>query len=155
MDIVLRKWQIEDALALYEICKDKQLRKHWYYPYLYPYTIERSHACIQFYQHANPIRFCIRAILYKDHICGWIQTEVCGYGCAELSYWLASAYQQQGIMSEAVKQMCEISFQVLDIQTIYARVQMENVASQNVLLKNQFIESKDTAPIYLYYLHRF
>lgn len=155
VDVVIREWQEKDAQGLYELCKDKNLRKNWYYPYVYPYTYERSLACIQFYQHANPIRFCIRAIHYKKQLCGWMQCEVCGYGCAELSYWLHSAYQRQGIMSEAVRQMCEISFQKLDIQTIYARVQMDNYASQSVLLKNKFTENKDTAPIYMYFLHRF
>lgn len=155
MDVQIREWQEADAKRLYELCTDKSLRKNWYYPYLYPYTSKRAFACIQFYRNANPIRFCIRAILYQNEVCGWIQSEVCGYGCAELSYWLNQEYRKQGIMSEAVRQMCDVSFQALEIHTIYACVQMENIASQKVLRKNGFLESKDTAPIYMYFLHRF
>lgn len=154
MDVIIREWQEEDAQDLYELGKDKRLRKQWYYPYLYPYTAERSLACIQLYRNANPIRFCIRAIVYQKKVCGWIQCEVCGYGCAELSYWLGFAYHGQGIMQEAVRQMCEEGFRLLEISTIYARVQMENIASRRVLSKNGFIENRDTAPIYLYFLHR-
>lgn len=152
--VYLKTWERSDAQALYELCKDESLRKNWYYKYLYPYTIKRAEECIDFYRNANPYRFYIQAIMQDHQVCGFIQCEVKNYGVAELSYWLASSYRKQGIMEEAVALMCEASFQALEILTIYARVDMKNIASQHVLLHNGFQESRETVPIYMYFRHK-
>ena len=46
--------------------------------------------------------------------------------------------QSKGLMTEAVKQICEIAFSELDIIRITGLVYEPNIASQRVLKKNGF-----------------
>lgn len=153
MKVALRKWRLEDAQQLVYLCKGKSLRSAWNTQYAYPSTIHQAKKCIAFYQSANPLRFRIYAILYKEISCGFIQVEVKSKGCAEISYWLGEVYREQHIMRQAVHLACQYSFEELLIRTIYARVDMKNIASQKVLLANGFIETKEMVPIYMYFLH--
>lgn len=151
--ISIRLWKQEDAKALYELCRNGELRPYWPHHLPYPYTLEKAIICVNFFIQANPLRYAICAICENQVVCGYIQCFVTGYDCAELSYWLHKAYRQKGIMKYAVSKMCKYAFQCLPIQTIYAHVPMQYIASQTVLLQNHFIESKETAPIYLYFYH--
>ena len=57
---------------------------------------------------------------------------------AELSYWLAEPYWNQGIATEAIRQMVEYCFYYFDIVRIYAEVFEINKASMRALEKNGF-----------------
>ena len=58
---------------------------------------------------------------------------------AELGYILATPYWDQGIMTEATKEICTLAFQTLDLARITAEVYAPNKASQRVLEKNSFV----------------
>ena len=57
---------------------------------------------------------------------------------AELSSWLAEPYWNQGIATEAIRQMVEYCFYYFDIVRIYAEVFEINKASMRALEKNGF-----------------
>ena len=57
---------------------------------------------------------------------------------AELGYWLAEQHWGKGIMSKAVKLVCNFGFNKLKLQRIYATVFIQNKASARVLEKMGF-----------------
>ena len=66
---------------------------------------------------------------------------------AELGYYIAQEYWGKGIMTEAVKQICEYVFDSSDIIRIYAEPFAHNSASCRVLEKQV---SSMYSPVYLY-----
>ncbi len=57
---------------------------------------------------------------------------------AELEYYIAEEYWGRGVMTEAVKQICEYVFSKSDIIRIYAEPFAYNIASCQVLEKAGF-----------------
>lgn len=58
---------------------------------------------------------------------------------AELEYFLDEPFWSQGIMTQAVSQVCDRAFSCLDILRISASVFSANMASRKVLEKNGFL----------------
>ena len=58
---------------------------------------------------------------------------------AELGYWLAEPFWGKGIMTTAVKEMLEYSFNNFEINRVFARPFGNNVGSQKVLEKAGFV----------------
>ncbi len=56
----------------------------------------------------------------------------------EIGYWLATAYRGKGIMTEAVKAICEYGFTTRKLQRIEAPVYSFNLESEAVLKKCGF-----------------
>lgn len=154
MKISLRIFEQQDSEALYNLCKDVSLKSQWDQAYVYPNTEANASKCIRFYREADSYRFYIRAIFCDEQLCGYIQLEYKAYGCGELSYWLGEAWRKQGIMHQAIQQMCTLVFQTSYIVSIYARVDMENKSSQRVLKQLQFDEVIDMCPVYMYFMHK-
>lgn len=151
----LRKWQLDDAAMLVELCKDHAIRSQWNYHCPYPYSIKKAEFCIQFFRHANPLRYRIFAISYHHELCGWIQCVMAANQCAKLSYFLADEYTRTGALKEAVSQMCTYCFDEWNVLSVYAKAAIEQRDMQNILLANDFVELRDTAPIYIYFRHCF
>lgn len=83
-----------------------------------------------------------RAIILDGKIVGSISVECrpdVYYRDCEIGYLLLTEYWSQGIMTEAVKQMCEEAFEKLDFARITGIVYTENEASWRVLEKNGFV----------------
>ena len=57
---------------------------------------------------------------------------------AELGYYLAEEYWGQGIMTEAIRQLCRWIFETTDILRIYAEPFAGNTASRRALEKAGF-----------------
>ena len=57
----------------------------------------------------------------------------------EVSYDLAQEYWQKGIMSKALKQICDYGFYEFKVNRIEANVVPQNLPSQNILIKNGFV----------------
>lgn len=58
---------------------------------------------------------------------------------SEIGYYLLQEVYSKGIMSEAVRQICEIAFETLDIIRITGLVYEPNIASRKVLERNGFL----------------
>ena len=83
-----------------------------------------------------------REIVVKDKIVGNISVEQKDdvyRKDAEIGYSLLQEESSKGIMTEAVRQICDIAFQELDIIRITGLVYEPNIASRRVLEKNGFI----------------
>lgn len=57
---------------------------------------------------------------------------------AEMGYFLLTEQWNKGIMTEAVRQICELAFRELDLVRITALVYSQNIASRKVLEHNGF-----------------
>ncbi len=82
------------------------------------------------------------AIFYKGKLAGAIglhRMDDINRFTAELGYWIGEPFWNKGIASVAVKKMIQYGFQNLDINRIFASTLETNIASQRVLLKNNFI----------------
>ena len=83
-----------------------------------------------------------RAVLADGKVVGNItveqKTDVYCKDC-EIGYLLLTEYWSKGIMTEAVRQICDAAFSELDIVRITGLVYAPNVASQKVLEKNGFV----------------
>lgn len=71
---------------------------------------------------------------------------------AQLAYWLAEPFWNQGITTEAAKAIIEFGFGSLNTDLIYADCYSTNLASEKVLQKCNFSFHKKTGNILLYVL---
>jgi ribosomal-protein-alanine N-acetyltransferase len=71
---------------------------------------------------------------------GWITLVVSNWehGLAEVGYALSSAFQGQGVMSEALQRLLTDLFSHTLVERVEARCALENLASQRVLEKSGF-----------------
>lgn len=149
--INVRKWQYDDAAALFALGRNRNMRNSWHYSY--PYTQRKAEDCIQFFLHANPHRYAIYAVVINDQLCGWIQAKSVEHQCAELTYWLKYDNPDTSTLKAILKQMIPLAFEHLDILTLYMKTAMEETALRRALIQLGFVENNETVPIYLYYLH--
>lgn len=59
---------------------------------------------------------------------------------AEIGYAVLPAYWNQGIISEAIKAVCDFGFNRIGIHSIEANLNPENIRSARVLEKNGFVK---------------
>jgi len=70
-------------------------------------------------------------------ICLWNLSKESSKG--ELGYDLATAFQRKGIMNEAIKKVLQFGFDVMNLNTIEAYTQNNNIGSIRLLEKNNFL----------------
>ncbi len=106
----------------------------------YPYT-EKDGKEFIIRTHQNDNSKLVRGIAVSNEIIG--VTGV--YRCedvyrigAKTGYWLSEEYWGKGIMTEAVKQMTELSFKQWSIDRVEARIFSSNPASMKVLEKADY-----------------
>ncbi len=70
---------------------------------------------------------------------------------ADISYFIGDlSYQKMGIGTSAIKKMLEISKKKFKLKKIFAGVYSNNISSQKVLIKNQFLLEGKLKNKYLY-----
>lgn len=57
----------------------------------------------------------------------------------EIGYWLSEAYQKQGIITNAVKELCNFAFTTLNINRVVIKCAKENIPSINVANRLGFV----------------
>ncbi len=137
----LRKWQYSDAERLASILSNKKILDHLRDGIPYPYTKQDGIEFISAMLSAKEGDTFAFAITVADAVAGSIGVFRQGNihrQTAELGYYIAEEYWGQGIMTEAVKQMCEYVFANSDILRIYAEPFAYNTASCRVLEKAGF-----------------
>ena len=136
IDFELRKWDREfaDDLAIHANNKNiaANLRDAFPHPYTKKDAKDYIAHCI-----ANEGRTQIcRAIYVNDEAVGSVGIfigEDVYRKSAEIGYWLSEKYWDRGIMSQAVKSICEKAFERFDIVRIYAEPFYDNTPSRKVL----------------------
>lgn len=141
MKVELRKWSLKDKKSLIEICS-KIDRSYLSDRLPNPYTNDSAEWWLNMVNENEGKKSVFRAIVVNDKIIGTIsveQKEDVYRKDAEIGYFLLSEQWSKGIMTEAVAQICEISFRELDIIRITGMVYEPNTASRKVLEKNGFV----------------
>ena len=142
MTLELIKWSPALKQELIDICNDVD-RTFLSNRLPYPYTEESADWWLGMVSGHDGKDGVFRAISVDGKIVGNISVEqkadvYCKDG--EIGYLLLTAYRSRGIMTEAVRQICKISFSELDIIRITGLVYAPNIASRKVLEKNDFVQ---------------
>jgi len=138
-DFTLRPWHAGDLDNLVKFANNYNIARYMTNQFPHPYSIENGKVFIAFATGETPPR--ILAIDVNGVAAGGIgvhpQHDI-QFKNAELGYWLAEPYWNQGIMSRAVRQMVNYTFGNFDLERIFARPFGSNTASQKVLEKAGF-----------------
>lgn len=141
MEIKLVKWSENLKQDLIHICNEVD-RSYLSNRLPYPYTEESADWWLGMVAEHDGKDGIYRAIAVDGKIVGNItieQKEDVYVKDAEIGYLLLTEYWSKGIMTEAVRQICEIAFNELDILRITGLIYAPNFASEKVLRKNDFI----------------
>ena len=142
MNFELRHWTIDDLKDL-SIMMNGINRNYLSDGLPNPYTVESGKWWLENVVFPNEGTDGIyRAIIIDGNIAGMISLtkKIDVYRKdAEISYVLANEYWRNGIITEAVRIICELAFEMLDIIRITGVIFGPNEASRKVLLKNGFV----------------
>lgn len=141
MKFTLQKWNEKFVPDVAEFADNpdiaRNLRNVFPSPYTYADAEWYVNDCIS---KGDRDQLC-RAVVADNRAVGsvglFLQQDVCCKS-AELGYWLAEPYWGQGIMTSAVRQLCETAFKTFDIIRIYAEPFAYNTGSRRVLEKAGF-----------------
>ena len=137
----IRKWKLSDAAALAVAISNKKILNNLRDGLPYPYTEKDGADFISDMLSANEDETFAFAITVDNKVIGNIgvfRQENIHRQTAELGYYISEEYWGKGIMTEAVKQICEYVFSNSDIIRIYAEPFAYNTASCRVLEKAGF-----------------
>lgn len=141
MNINIRKWRISDAADLALAVSNKKVQDNLRDGLPYPYTEQDGAEYIQAMLSADENNTFAFAVTADDKAIGSISVfrqENIHRRTAELGYYIAEEFWGKGIMTEAIKQICDHVFQNSDIIRIFAEPFAENKASCRVLEKAGF-----------------
>lgn len=141
MRVELRKWSMADKQALITIYN--QIDRSYLSDRLpNPYTEASADWWLHRVEETEGKCAIFREIVVDGKIIGTISVEQKAdiyRKDGEVGYYLLADYSGKGIMSEALRQICELAFQELDILRISGLVYEPNAASRRVLEKNGFV----------------
>lgn len=137
----IRKWELSDAKGLAIALSNRKVQDNLRDGLPYPYTEQDGADYISAMLSVNEDETFAFAITADNNVVGSISVFRQGNihrQTAELGYYVAEEYWGKGIMTEAVKQICEYVFNKSDIIRIYAEPFAYNIASCRVLEKAGF-----------------
>ena len=141
MNCKIRRWELSDARDLATALSNKKIQDNLRDGLPYPYTEKDGKEFISTMLAANENDTFAFAITVNGKVIGSIgafrQTNIHNK-TAELGYYIAEEYWGKGIMTEAVKQLCDYVFYHTDIIRIYAEPFSYNIGSCRVLEKAGF-----------------
>jgi RimJ/RimL family protein N-acetyltransferase len=149
-DYMIRSWEMDDVPAIVRYANNKRIWRNLRDAFPHPYTLNDAQDFLNKVTAHDPE--CVFAIATKTEAIGGIGLvlgeDVHRY-TAELGYWLAEPFWNQGIMTLAVKRIVEYAFANLDLCRIYAEPYDGNDASVRVLEKAGFqYEGKSKCSVY-------
>ena len=141
MNCKIRRWELSDARDLATALSNKKTQDNLRDGLPYPYTEQDGQEFISAMLAANENDTFAFAITVNGKVIGSIGAFRQGNihrQTAELGYYIAEEYWGKGIMTEAVKQLCDYVFSNTDIIRIYAEPFAYNIGSCRVLEKAGF-----------------
>ena len=141
MIVKIRKWRLSDAADLARALSSKKIQDNLRDGLPYPYTEQDGKEYISAMLSADENETFAFAVTADDRVIGSISAFRQGNihkRTAELGYYIAEEYWGKGVMTEAVKQICEYVFDRSDMIRIYAEPFADNTASCRVLEKAGF-----------------
>ena len=141
MTCKIRKWELSDARELAASLSNPKVQNNLRDGLPYPYTERDGASYISAMLSADENEAFAFAVTADSKVVGSIgvfrQTNI-HRQTAELGYYIAEEYWGRGIMTEAVKQICEYVFDKSDMLRIFAEPFADNAASCRVLEKAGF-----------------
>ena len=108
----------------------------------FPSTVEDSRKVVESFSWNDETKQCCRAIVVNGEVVGsialFIKNDVYCKS-AEIAYWLGEPFWGMGIMSQAIKQLCDAVFEEYDIVRIFAEPYAHNMGSRRALEKAGFV----------------
>lgn len=141
MECKIRKWMLSDALDLTAALSNKKVQEKLRDGLPYPYTEQDARKYISAMLAADESDTFTFAVTAAGKVIGSISAfrqDNIHRQTAELGYYIAEEYWGKGIMTEAVRQLCDYVFTHSDIIRIYAEPFAYNVGSCRVLEKAGF-----------------
>ncbi len=141
MKCKIRKWKLSDAKDLAKALSNRKVQDNLRDGLPYPYLEQDAIDYISSMLSANDDDTFAFAITLDDKAIGSIgvfRQQNIHRQTAEMGYYIAEEYWGKGLMTEAVKQICEYVFEHSDIIRIYAEPFSCNVGSCRVLEKAGF-----------------
>ena len=141
MNVTIREWKKTDAMSLSAALNNEKVLNNLRDGLPYPYTEKDAEGYINFILSSNPKDTFAYAVDIDGKAVGSIGAFRQGnihFRTAELGYYLAEEYWGKGIMTEAVKLLCEKIFAETDIIRIFAEPFTCNAGSRRVLEKAGF-----------------
>jgi len=141
MNCKIRKWKLTDAKDIAVALSNKKIQDNLRDGLPYPYTEQDGIDFISSMLSANEDETFAFAITLDDKAIGSIavfRQQNIHRQTAEMGYYIAEEYWGKGIMTDAVKQICEYVFKNSDILRIYAEPFAYNAGSCRVLEKAGF-----------------
>lgn len=141
MKCQLRKWKLSDAADLASALNNEKVLNYLRDGLPYPYTQKDAQHYINSILSSNPNETFAYAIDVDGKAVGSIGAFRQGnihFRTAELGYYLAEEYWGKGIMTQAVKQLCQKLFAETDLLRIFAEPFAYNIGSRRVLEKAGF-----------------
>ena len=142
MDCKIRKWEQSDAKDLATALSNLKVMENLRDGLPYPYTEKDGTDFISAMLSADQNDTFAFAITVNDKVVGSIGAFRQGNihrQTAEMGYYIAEDYWNQGITTEAVKQLYEYVFENSDIIRIFAEPFAHNTQSCRVLEKAGFV----------------
>lgn len=137
----LRKWRLSDAKDLAAVLSNRMILNHLRDGLPYPYTEQDAAEYITAMLSAEEGNTFAYAITAEDKAIGSIgafrQSNIHSRS-AELGYYLAETHWGRGIMTDAIRQLCDTLFQTTDLIRIYAEPFSYNIGSCRALEKAGF-----------------
>lgn len=135
-DVRLEPWGRHHKTGLLEAAHDERIARHMTDRFAYPYTDADADQWLAICEGEDPpLNF---TILVDGVVAGGLGAEPRDdvfTGSAEIGWWLAPAYWNQGIMTTAVKRLIEYCFEELGLYRVEAGVFHTNPASARVAEK--------------------
>ena len=141
MNCKIRKWKLTDAKDIAVALLNKKIQDNLRDGLPYPYSEQDGIDFISSMLSANEDETFAFAITLDDKVIGSIgvfRQQNIHRQTAEMGYYIAEEYWGKGIMTDAVKQICEYVFENSDILRIYAEPFAYNTGSCRVLEKAGF-----------------
>ena len=137
----IREWRLSDAADLAAALSNRKVLDNLRDGLPFPYTEKDASDYISAMLSADRNNTFAFAVTVDDKAVGSIGVFRQGNIhrlTAELGYYIAEEYWGNGIITDAVKQICEYDFENSDIIRIYAEPFAHNIASCRVLEKAGF-----------------
>ncbi|HFS67425.1 MAG TPA: N-acetyltransferase [Flavobacteriia bacterium] len=138
--VTLKKLHPFHAASFAKLADNKKIWQNMRDNFPHPYSLTNAKEFIKCYHDATDA--FVFGIFYQNQLAGAIglhRLEDLNRFTVELGYWIGEPFWNKGIASRAIKKMIVYGFQNLDINRIFASTLETNIASQKVLLKNNFI----------------
>lgn len=140
MDFELREWEKPDTENFFKYSSNTKIAENMRSSF--PSTLEDCRKTVESFSCNDETQQYCRAIVVNGEAVGcialFIKNDVYCKN-AEIAYWLGEPFWGRGIMSEAIKQLCQTAFEQYEIVRIFAEPYAHNTGSRKALEKAGFV----------------